>query len=661
MKTVKLGAIILLLVKLLIVSSFAKNISYDDAKNVALNYVYSVTGVSVSVDESTHDSYAVETLEKNKAYHIIYLKPKGWVIVSADDVALPVIGYSTYSSLGDGHSLPPAFIDWMKNVDAEIKSAIKTQTDSNSTLDKNWERLMLYPEDFRQEAADSAGDTVTQVLLKTPDWNQNGFYNDMCPGSYNGEQTVVGCVATAMAEIMAYHRWPDKGTGSRTITKIDAWGNTKQYPNLYPLTVNFSGATYNWNNMSHSDMAKISYHAGVSNNMDYGYGIKGVDTGSSSSTQLAADALKKYFKYDVEGYKRKSDLGDTAWHNKLKAEFDQGRPVQYRGSGSEGGHSFVCEGYKYGSQKEYAFNWGWGGNSNGWFTLNSTKNPMGSLKNYQAAIFGIKPKGTTPPAPAPETPTLWASDGTYVGYIKVTWGWVANATKYVLRRDGVEIYSGPKYGEGTDTGLIPGKKYWYSIKACNSAGKCSAFAYDSGYRKSLAPPAKPTIWASDGTYDKSVKITFSWVSGATKYILRRDGRVIYSGGHKSAHWDTSAVPGKKYWYSIKACNSAGKCSAFAYDSGYRKGLTPVTPEWIQASDDNTNGIWVSAYWVSGATSYKIYRSYSSGGTKTLVATTSSTSYLDRAPSRGKTYYYWVKACNSSGCSGYSNYNAGYRK
>ncbi len=78
----------------------------------------------------------------------------GIIIVSADDIAIPVIGYSTHSSLGSGRSLPPAFVKWMENRDAEIKSAIKAKSDNNATLEKEWEKLMLYPEDFRQEAVD---------------------------------------------------------------------------------------------------------------------------------------------------------------------------------------------------------------------------------------------------------------------------------------------------------------------------------------------------------------------------------------------------------------------------------------------------------------------------------------------------------------------------
>jgi len=101
MKTVKLLTMILLGVNLLTLPLLAKNVSYDDAKDVAVNWMYRITGQQVGVDDSIEDSSTAD-----KELYIIRLKPTGWVIVSGNDSAVPVLAYSAESSLGITDSLP---------------------------------------------------------------------------------------------------------------------------------------------------------------------------------------------------------------------------------------------------------------------------------------------------------------------------------------------------------------------------------------------------------------------------------------------------------------------------------------------------------------------------------------------------------------------------
>jgi hypothetical protein len=122
---------------------------------------------------------------------------------------------------------------------------------------------------------------------------------------------------------------------------------------------------------SNSAVATLMYHCGVSVDMNYGVGSKG---GSGAQTLDVVDALKTYFGYptSVEG-KYRSSYSDAQWKTLLKGELDASRPIQYAGTGSGGGHSFVCDGYD--NNDFFHFNWGWSGSSDGYFSINNL-NPL---------------------------------------------------------------------------------------------------------------------------------------------------------------------------------------------------------------------------------------------------------------------------------------------
>ena len=154
-----------------------------------------------------------------------------------------------------------------------------------------------------------------------------------------------------MAQIMKFWNYPETGSGFHSYN----------HPAYGTLSANFGSTTYQWSLMpnvvssSNSAVATLMYHCGVSVNMVYDIAAKG---GSSAQTLDVAAALKTYFGYSstVEGKYRK-DYTDAQWIDLLKTELNAGRPVQYAGTGSSGGHSFVCDGYN--SNDFFHMNWGW--------------------------------------------------------------------------------------------------------------------------------------------------------------------------------------------------------------------------------------------------------------------------------------------------------------
>jgi hypothetical protein len=175
------------------------------------------------------------------------------------------------------------------------------------------------------------------------------------------------------------------------------------------------------------------------------------------------------------------------------------------------------------------------------------------------------------------------------------------------------------------------------------------------------------VQASDGTYTDRVRVTWDGSTGASSYEVYR---ATSSGGSKSklgsptgtSYNDTGADVGTPYTYWVKACNDFGCSDYSAYDTGYREGEPPAEPTSVQASDGTyTDRVHVTWSGSTEATTYEVYRATSFSGSKSLLGSPTGTSYDDTTAVPDTTYYYWVKACNSYGCSDYSNYNTGWRE
>lgn len=354
-------------------NAVARPIDETRAKQVAQNWMHEKSGRKLAANDLT--TAFVEKANSNTIYYVMNLSQGGWVIIAGDDVAYPVVAFSykgTYTL--DNH--PIQFDQWMDNVTAEIHNAILEAPVPRPETATAWSRLDVNTESF---AVEQLSYSVAPLLTTT--WDQGTYYNASCPvdGGGPGGYVWAGCVATAMAQVMKYHNYPETGYGSHSYDD-DSYGSQ---------TANFGATTYNWASMPdslsnhNSDVATLLYHAGVSVEMDYGI------TGSAASTSDAADALKSYFKYsDQLYYASKASYTDNEWQTLLHTELNNGRPVMYRGSGT-GGHAFLCDGFS--ADDYFHFNWGWSGSYNGYFYLNDLTPGSHDYTGSQAGIFGITP------------------------------------------------------------------------------------------------------------------------------------------------------------------------------------------------------------------------------------------------------------------------------
>ena len=277
-----------------------------------------------------------------------------FVLVSATDNARAILGYSDNSSF-DPNSIPQNMQFWLQMYADEL-----ARTEATPVL-KTGQVTMV----GQKRAASSSYPTIAPIL-GTMVWGQGEPYNNLCP-NVGGERCVTGCVATAISQIMYVHKYPTKGTGSKSYTTETHKLN---------LSADFGATTYDWDNMLpyyssgyNSTQAKavatLLYHVGIAADMDYD------PDGSGASSSIALANLGTYFGYD-KGINTlpKDFMKEEDVLNAIAADLKIGHPVYVSGATkNQEGHAFVCDGMQ--SDGYLHINWGWYGMSNGYFALSA--------------------------------------------------------------------------------------------------------------------------------------------------------------------------------------------------------------------------------------------------------------------------------------------------
>ena len=366
----------------------AKKIELNEAQRVAQSFLEQQPEVvsvqakmlsPVSAEESGNVQRALS--QEEKPYYIFNRgNEQGFIIVSANDIATPVLGYSDNGSY-DPDNLPPNFKAWMDGVAATILQGIEDGLSAGPEISAQWETYLNETETLPAEPR------MSNLPLLMPTWGQDSPFNAQCPMD-GASRSITGCVATAMAQIMKYYEYPAQGP-AKTIP-----GYVTETKKINVPAISASPATtYNWKNMQLNyssgaeapDVATIMHHCGVSIKMDY------TATVSGAYDYTAAYAFSSYFDYDKNlemEYRR--HYTDAQWIALLKAEIDAGRPMYYSGvdETANSGHAFICDGY---NNDDIHINWGWSGKYDGYYAV-GILDVSGYKFNRDNLIFtGIKP------------------------------------------------------------------------------------------------------------------------------------------------------------------------------------------------------------------------------------------------------------------------------
>ncbi|WP_128331271.1 thiol protease/hemagglutinin PrtT [Apibacter sp. HY039] len=364
---------------------FGKQITVNEATQIARVH----QSQNSSVLFRSADIQLVKTVQGNskskktqKAPNLYYVFDKGnnhgYIIIAADDVCTPVIGYTTEGTYNE-EDLPPNYIEWMEKVQQGIEEAILKEKKTTEKVKKQWQSYLNFATAaFRLEKSVSP-------LIKTA-WSQaHPFWNSIPVKNQSGKPALTGCVATAMAQIMKYHKFPSKGilaTSSYTTRTLE----------IKIPSIDITQYTYDWDNMltgynpglsnaaQEKAVADLMYHCGAALHMDYNYG------GSNAYANDVAWVLKTYFGYNPKiQYLNRRTKTDDEWISILKSNLDNNLPISYAGSSSNSGHVFICDGYD--AQGLFHFNWGWNGYRNGYYSIDAT---LGFTMD-QNIVHNIKP------------------------------------------------------------------------------------------------------------------------------------------------------------------------------------------------------------------------------------------------------------------------------
>ncbi|MCP4633409.1 MAG: hypothetical protein GY855_10830, partial [candidate division Zixibacteria bacterium] len=223
------------------------------------------------------------------------------------------------------------FIDYYGSLEYSTK---ENRSNTDFMYRDDWDNYLLNEKEFLIQYDLSSKTRAVGGPLLTTSWHQGAPYNNYCPMG-DGGRTVVGCVATAAAQIMRYWEWPITGTGEKVyIWDGDDSCDDEGTPGMN-LSADFSDP-YIYDN-DNNNLAELNYEVGVAFKMDYGR------CGSGTYTAMAVDVFPAYFKYKGNINKQdRSSYSATGWYEIIEDEIEAGRPMQYRIYS----HSIVCDGYR---------------------------------------------------------------------------------------------------------------------------------------------------------------------------------------------------------------------------------------------------------------------------------------------------------------------------
>lgn len=378
---------IVILILLTPFSAKSQDIDSITAKSVAKNFYQTLQkettrGLQASI------AYQSEIISSQKGssvgFYIINLSDEGFVIVSGDQKVQPILGFST-EGVFHSEDIPENLQFLLQEYDKEIQAIIESPSTDSHCFDQKWASLT--------QAKNMATGTVVVGPLVTSKWTQGKYYNNHCPVDASapaaaGGHALVGCGAIVMGQVMRYWRYPITGSGTHSY-------NSGSYGTL---SADFGNTTYDYDNMpvrllnssTNEQVEAVStllYHCGVAVNMNYG------PSASWSNSNNIVAAMSNYFGYPATvEYIERSSTNATTWLELIKGELDDFAPFFYGGTGSQGGHVFVCDGYR--DDDFVHINWGLG-SYDGYFAVTALNPGPYNFSSSQAIIIGIR--GPEPP------------------------------------------------------------------------------------------------------------------------------------------------------------------------------------------------------------------------------------------------------------------------
>jgi len=295
-------------------------------------------------------SKKIASMELNQNRCIASFSDGGYSFITASIGTTPI---KTYSLTGSFTNLPQAMKDMLEQqVANEMQQSFSVENPIRIYLKELDDRKV----NFR---------SIIQLPLVTTQWNQDGFYQKFMP-KVNNVPTYVGCVNVALAQIMRYYKYPQKGSGYSRYT----WNNQT----LEAIT----NRPYNWDNMPNivssssqeyqiDEVAMLLYDLGVSNQTDFGV--------NGSGATFNKEMLYKNFGYSTN-IQTIEATDKTAFFNTVKSEINAYRPayLSIPATTESGiGHAVVVDNYNDDELGKFIhLNFGWGGSNDAYYDIDTS-------------------------------------------------------------------------------------------------------------------------------------------------------------------------------------------------------------------------------------------------------------------------------------------------
>lgn len=351
----------------------------------------------------------------------------GFVVVSGDDIAAPILAFSTEGTLlsDNMQAVNPAVYAYLQRFGQQIATAKAEGMAATPATRQKWAQLesddVVDVARARIAAKGEYLDDNIPQLLGNMIWGQSAPYNDRCPGG-----SVTGCVATAFGMIMNYWDYPQHGFGMHAYNGVD---NPAAYPNWTygEQYADFEHTYYDWEHMEDyaalnspnevkTAIATLLYHIGVSLDMHYtpsGSGCWSLPEYAMFDTSLhlyeqaytiGADyRIPRHFGYKYSYAGMRDSIGnDSLWLTMLYHSLAEGKPIYYAGWAAEdneaghsgtSGHGYIIDGYFSDAidTNFFRINWGWNGSANGFFKLDAMRPSGSDFTKWHGAIIGLEP------------------------------------------------------------------------------------------------------------------------------------------------------------------------------------------------------------------------------------------------------------------------------
>ena len=290
---------------------------------------------------------------------------KGFVLVAGDDAMGQILAYSDEQPLDTLQDNPG--VQYLMAAYRQFFSAIQHKEIPVSSQSTPFGRFSAKEKGKIKNSRKAVVKPVRPMLTSL--WGQQSPYNLLMPEFAQGKDNLIkaptGCVATALTQLMYYHKWPTQGIGSQYYTTRT---------NSLSLSADFSSSHYDWKAMSPrynatdstsagaKAVALLMRDAGYACEMNYTINVSGAFSSN------AAKALEQNFGYDAVLLRQKK-MGKDDFIQTLREEIRSGYPLYLAGSeqGQPAGHAWVVDGYD--ANGLFHMNFGWNGLANGYYSL----------------------------------------------------------------------------------------------------------------------------------------------------------------------------------------------------------------------------------------------------------------------------------------------------